>query len=65
VSEQLTEGWGVIRRGDRKAHYYRDTLSLCRTRGFYAYHLQPDNEPSPDDCKACRKVLDKEKGGRS
>ena len=58
----LTEGWGVIRPGDRKAHYYRNTMSLCRTRGFYTYDLSPeDGVPSPDDCKACRKVLDREK----
>lgn len=58
--EAPREGWGIIRPGDRKAHYYRETFSLCRTRGFYTYHLEPDTGPSPDDCKACRKVLDRE-----
>lgn len=59
--KEAKEGWGVIRPGDRKAHYYRDMFSLCGTRGFYTFTLEPDNRPSPDDCKACRKVLDREK----
>lgn len=24
MAEELSEGWGVIRPGDRKAHYYRE-----------------------------------------
>ena len=60
MSAELTEGWGVIRPGDRKAHYYRDTMSLCRTRGFYTFELSPDTFKSKDDCAACRKVLDRE-----
>ena len=31
-----SEGWGVIRPGDRRAHYYRSRLSLCGRVGFYA-----------------------------
>jgi hypothetical protein len=58
---ELKEGWGVIAPGTRKAHYYRETFSLCRTRGFYRGPLEPDDKPSPDDCKACRRVLDKER----
>jgi hypothetical protein len=58
---EITEGWGVIRPGDRKAHYYRETMSLCRTRGFYRGPLDPDEFASKDDCAACRKVLAKEK----
>ena len=65
MNAELTEGWGIIRPGDRKAHYYRNTMSLCRTRGFYSYRLEPDDKPSPDDCKACRKVLDREKAKQS
>jgi hypothetical protein len=58
---QLTEGWGVIRPGDRKAHYYRsDGFSLCRRVGFYRGPLEPDDKPSRDDCAACRKQLDRE-----
>ena len=55
-----TEGWGLIRPGDRKAHYYRNTDSLCRRIGLYSGPLEPDENHSPDDCAACRKVLDKE-----
>jgi hypothetical protein len=64
AAEQPTEGWGVMRPGDRKFHYYRDTMSLCRTRGFYTAELTPDHlgEPTSDDCARCRKVLDKETG---
>lgn len=60
MSDKPQEGWGVIRLGDRKAHYYRNTMSLCRTRGFYTYDLDADTSRSEDDCAACRKVLDRE-----
>lgn len=58
----MSEGWGVIRPGDRKAHYYRDMFSLCRRVGFYNGPLEPDEHASRDDCAACRKALDKAKG---
>ena len=61
VAVSGAEGWGVIRPGDRKAHYYRDTMSLCRRVGFYFGSVDAEDKPSPDDCAACRKVLDKEK----
>lgn len=64
-ASELTEGWGVIRPGDRKAHYYRDTMSLCRTRGFYRGPLEADVHSSPDDCAACRKVLATQKAKAS
>ena len=51
------EGWGVIRPGDRKAHYYRGGESLCRKVGLYWADLWPDGYESPDDCAACRKKL--------
>ena len=37
-----SEGWGVIRPGDRRAHYYRSGLSLCGRVGFYAGPLDAD-----------------------
>lgn len=55
------EGWGAIRPGDRKAHYYRDGMSLCRRVGFYSGPLEPDAGTSKDDHAECRKLLDKEK----
>ncbi len=54
---KLTEGWGVIRPGDRRAHYYRDGDSLCRKVGWYRGELDPDTHVSTDDCAACRKKL--------
>lgn len=55
-------GWGFTARST-KAHYFRDGTSLCRKWGFRvstAPH-EPDKGPSPDDCLACRRVLDKER----
>lgn len=52
-----SEGWGVIRPGDRKSHYYRETFSLCGKVGLYFGPLQPDEFPSPDDCATCRRQL--------
>ncbi len=49
------EGWGVIRPGDRRAHYYRDMTSLCRRVGFYTGPIDDDQDSSPDDCAACKK----------
>ena len=51
------EGWGVIRPGDRRAHYYVGSMSLCRRVGFYNGPLDPDAGPSPDDHKECRRLL--------
>jgi hypothetical protein len=59
-TQDRDEGWGVIRPGDRRAHYYRDMTSLCRRVGFYSGPLEPDDRPSPDDCAACRKQLGRE-----
>lgn len=60
MSAELTEGWGVIFHGYRKAHYYRDGMSLCRRMGFYHGELDPDEGTSKDDCAACRKELTRE-----
>jgi hypothetical protein len=54
------EGWGDIRPGDRKAHYYRATMSLCRRVGLYFGPLDADMASSPDDCAACSKALARE-----
>jgi hypothetical protein len=54
------EGWGVIRPGDRKAHYYRNTMALCRRVGFYLGPLTPDTGAGPDDHEECRRLLDRE-----
>jgi hypothetical protein len=57
---KLTEGWGVLRPGDRRFHYYRDSMSLCRRVGFYFGELDPDTGADTKDCAACRKALDRE-----
>lgn len=59
AAEQAKEGWGIIRPGDRKAHYYRNGMSLCRRVGFYSGYLDTSDQSSPDDCAGCRKALDK------
>ena len=64
ATEKLTEGWGVIRPGNRIAHYYRDLTSLCRRVGFYTGPLEPDEFTSTADCKACRKELTREAAKR-
>lgn len=61
VMKNPFEGWGVIRPGDRKAHYYRGADSLCGRVGFYFGPLEPDDKPSRDDCKRCRILLGKTK----
>jgi hypothetical protein len=53
------EGWGVIRPGDRTAHYYVDSFSLCRGVGFYTGPLEPETGPLPGEHKVCRRLLDK------
>lgn len=58
----MTEGWGVIRPGDRKSHYYgSDSFSLCRRVGFYRGPLEPDDHKSTDDCAECRRRLEARK----
>lgn len=54
------EGWGLVRPGDRKSHYYRETFSLCSRVGFYRGPLEPDDWRSSDQCAACRRALDRE-----
>lgn len=53
------EGWGFPN-GSRKAHYFRDTISLCRRYGFYMGPLDSSDKQSPDDCRECRRKRDKE-----
>ena len=58
MSDNEAEGWGVLRPGDRRHHYYRDSMSLCGRVGFYFGHLDPDNgRLGPQDCAACSKKL--------
>ena len=56
---KLKEGWGIVRPGDKKAHYYVDSESLCRRIMFYFGPLYADEGRREDDCAACRKKLEK------
>ncbi len=58
TDEDRDEGWGVLRPGDRRTHYYHKGFSLCGRVGFYNGPLEADSYKSPDDCKACRKRLE-------
>lgn len=59
MSEPI-EGW-AFPANSRKAHFFRNTMALCRRYGFYTGPLQPDDgTPSPDDCVACRRAVDAE-----
>lgn len=49
------KGWGVIRPGDHKSHYYINGTSLCGRISFYRGPLEDNELISPDDCAACRK----------
>lgn len=56
----ITEGWGKPQIS-RKFHYFVNRRSLCGRYMFWG-DLQADTgEASPDDCKSCRKKLDKRK----
>ena len=58
MEEKLTEGWGDLT--PKKAHYYRDTMSLCGKRGFYRGPLELGDDDIPDNCAACVRKLRKE-----
>ena len=60
MSDHSPEGWGVIRPGQRKAHYYRSGSSLCGRVILYRGPLEPNDYKSKDDCAACRRALDAE-----
>ena len=56
------EGWGQAP-GSPKWHYFRNQDSLCRKYGFRTKDddLEQGNDNSPDNCKACRRALEKER----
>lgn len=53
------EGWGWPGAAG-KAHYFRDSRSLCGRWFFPSDQLDQDTGPSRDDCTGCRRALDKE-----
>ena len=60
MAEKVKEGWGFPG-NSRKAHYFVDSMSLCRRWGFYLGPLEQGNDDSPDNCPACMKALTKRK----
>jgi len=57
----MTEGW-VLLDNSRRAHYFRDGMSLC---GKWAYlgtvYEEDTGVGSPDDCRRCGVKRDKER----
>jgi hypothetical protein len=57
MSEKLTaEGWGIVRRGERHAHYYRYEAALCRKVYLYRAALFSYTIAG---CEACAEKLRK------
>lgn len=54
------EGWTWLW-NSTKWHYFKNGQSLCRRFMLLGKgDFEQDNNNSPDNCKACKKVLDKE-----
>jgi len=54
------EGWAMPLNA-KKYHYFMEGMSLC-ARFMFIGTLEPDDgKESPDDCKACRRKLEKKK----
>lgn len=61
VVKSATEGWNWLLNSS-KWHYFRGGRSLCGNwLGLGLTEYQQGNDESPDNCKACRKKLVKEK----
>lgn len=53
------EGWTWVY-GSRKWHYFIEGMSLCRKWALLGNpSLEQGNDDSPDNCTACRKILEK------
>lgn len=56
---EIKEGWGWLI-NSTKWHYFVDGRSLCRRwQILFPIKLERGNKDSPDNCKACRKILNK------
>lgn len=61
MPKSLTEGWNWLV-NSTKWHYFRGGRSLCGGwLGLGLMDYEQGNDGSPDNCKACRKKLEKEK----
>ncbi len=63
MNNQENEGW-VFLVNSKKAHYFRNGRSLCKKWGYMGNTFEKDEFESPDDCKDCRRRLNKEKGAK-
>ena len=60
----MTEGWTWII-GSPKWHYIRENMSLCNKWLMPGKpELEQGKNDSPDNCKACRRILEKENAKR-
>jgi len=58
MSKELTEGW-VWFINTRKAHYVKESKSLCRRYMYLGSSFEQGKDDSPDNCSACKKKLAK------
>lgn len=60
VEEKHNEGWNWIYNSP-KWHYFVDGKSLCKRWMLFSTpkNLEQGNNNSPDNCKLCRKTLEK------
>lgn len=60
-----TSGWQVEKRYEQKVYHYIDErgMSLCRKLGFYFGEKSNSAFNENTDCKACKKILDKNSKG--
>lgn len=57
----MNEGW-VMLTNSRRAHYFRDSRSLCGAWAYFGHEFDEDTGTgSSDDCRKCGKVLDRER----
>ena len=59
--KEIKEGWGFPSQS-RKWHYFTNGRSLCGKFGWFDKdHLEDGNDNSPDNCKECKRRLEKRK----
>lgn len=56
----MKKGWGWPA-NSRKAHYFIDGRAICGKWLFFGA-VEDRNHGSPDNCAACKKRLEKERG---
>lgn len=55
---EVKTGWGWPINA-RKAHFYVDSFSLCKKWTLFGGQVENGNDDSPDNCKTCKKELDR------